>query len=357
MVPEPVIVVPPSRTEAANAAAPGELPPLHPAGDPVPGSTPVAGGVGGSLAKPGGDLDHHDTPRPGTHGGKTATAGPEELAREGWEPIRHSGGQSVHEVQREVPGVDDDAGLGTSTGSTDPSAHADKEQSFDVESPASGRNGEAAKMSTAPAGTRPERAEGKLDTVLHKVEGRENFWDISRMYYDSGRYYRALWKANSDKVPDIAKLYQGTVIRIPPPEDLDPAYIDPPGKRPNRGNGGSEILAQHETVADESALARSDSTTTNRRNGDVSGEGCARSPFQTVGRRFEPSGLRCRHRTGQRPQHFTRQQHGRPRMRSPRSTPATRWPGRSTRSGSTTRSGRSPVTLWVMHGGLTRSRT
>ena len=79
------------------------------------------------------------------------------------------------------------------------------------------------------AGTRPARGEGKLETVLHRVEGPENFWDISRMYYSFGPYYKALWKANEDKVPEITKLHQGTVIRIPPPEDLDPAYIDPPG--------------------------------------------------------------------------------------------------------------------------------
>ena len=210
MAPVPVIIEPPSRAEAANAAAPGELPPLHPAGDPVPSATVVANG-GGGLAKPGDDQDHHDQPQPGTHGGQTATPGPEELAREGWEPIRHSGGQSVHDVQREVPGVDDDPVAGTSTGSTDPNAHADKEQSFDVESPASGRNGngEAAKTSTAQAGTPPERREGKLDTVLHKVEGRENFWDISRMYYDSGRYYRACGRPTRTRSPILPSSIRG----------------------------------------------------------------------------------------------------------------------------------------------------
>ena len=37
--------------------------------------------------------------------------------------------------------------------------------------------------------------------MLHKVEKNENFWTISRLYYNSGRYYKALWKANDDKVP------------------------------------------------------------------------------------------------------------------------------------------------------------
>ena len=88
--------------------------------------------------------------------------------------------------------------------------------------------------------------------MLHKVEGKENFWDISRMYYNSGRYYKALWKANEDKVPQIDKLYRGTVLRIPPPEDLDPAYIDSPstkGKRPAAG-----AMARQDTDPSDPAL-------------------------------------------------------------------------------------------------------
>jgi hypothetical protein len=62
--------------------------------------------------------------------------------------------------------------------------HADKEQSFDVESPPRGKSGEGADSERSTrAGTRPARGEGKLETVLHRVEGPENFWDISRMYY------------------------------------------------------------------------------------------------------------------------------------------------------------------------------
>ena len=131
-----------------------------------------------------------------------------------------------------------------------------REQSFDAESPATGDIKEMVSGTDATrTGTPGEHSQGKLDTVLHRVEGRENFWDISRMYYDSGRYYRALWKANSDKVPDIAKLYQGTIIRIPPPEDLDPVYIDPPGKRTGSNRTDGEILAGHEIQADDHAPA------------------------------------------------------------------------------------------------------
>ena len=61
----------------------------------------------------------------------------------------------------------------------------------------------------------------------HLVEHGENFWTISRLYYNSGRYHRALWKANSDKYPDINVLHVGDTIMIPPVEDLDQAYILP----------------------------------------------------------------------------------------------------------------------------------
>jgi nucleoid-associated protein YgaU len=60
------------------------------------------------------------------------------------------------------------------------------------------------------------------------VEPRENFWTISRLHYGSGRYYRALWRANAAKFPAIDRLHVGDVILIPPVEDLDPEYVDPP---------------------------------------------------------------------------------------------------------------------------------
>src|SRR5271157_4218102 len=276
VAPGPIVVEPRSRTEAPSAAAPGELATLHPAGDPGPGSYPVAGvgGRGGDSVKPGGDVESHDRPRSASPAEQAATDNSEELARQGWVPIRHSGGEAVRDVQREVPGLEDNAALGTAAGTTDPNAHADKEQSFDIESPPAGRSGEGANSDAARAGTRLlARGEGRLETVLHRVEGRENFWDISRMYYNSGRYYRALWKANEDKVPEITKLHQGTVVRIPPPEDLDPAYIEPPGKRPGQSRRDGEILARHEGEADDSASTRSDPATTNRRTGNVSGDG------------------------------------------------------------------------------------
>jgi nucleoid-associated protein YgaU len=110
----------------------------------------------------------------------------------------------------------------------------------------------------ATAGGSSTRAEEKMDTVLHKVERGENFWSISRLYYPSWRYYRALWKYNSDEVKAIDKLYVGTIIKVPPPEDLDPAYIDPPGTRAPRP-GGANLAQQSEGAVKSS---RDDSTST-----------------------------------------------------------------------------------------------
>jgi nucleoid-associated protein YgaU len=272
VAPVPLPVPPPARTEAAAAAALSELPTLHPTGDPGRRSEPALGGGGGSV-KPGGNPEAQDRPRSSSPAEEGAPDHHKELASQGWVPIKHSGGETVRDVQREVPGLEDDAAAGTAAGTTDPNAHADKEQSFDVESPPVRKSGEGADAATARSDARSASTEGKLDTVLHRVESRENFWTISRSYYNSGRYFRALWKANSDKVPDITKLYQGTVIRIPPPEELDPAYIDPPGTRPSSSRPDGEILARHDGEADDSASGRSDPATSSRRADTPAGGG------------------------------------------------------------------------------------
>jgi nucleoid-associated protein YgaU len=254
-------------------AAPSELATLSPTGNSGPGPDPVAGDGGGRPVKLDGQLESKDRPRSAGPVELAATARSGELDSQGWVPIRHSAGEAVRDVQSDVPGLEDDAAPGTATGTSDPNAHADKEQSFEVESPRGARSAEAARSAIAHADMRRARGESKLETVLHRVEGRENFWDISRMYYSSGRYYKALWKANEDKVPEIAKLHQGTVIRIPPPEELDPAYIDPPGKRQGQSRTDGEILARHDSAADDSTSMRSAPAATNRRTGNASEDG------------------------------------------------------------------------------------
>jgi nucleoid-associated protein YgaU len=64
-----------------------------------------------------------------------------------------------------------------------------------------------------------------VESVPHVVQSGENFWTISRLYYGSGRFYKALWKANSGLVPAPEKLRVGMTIRIPPPEALDRTLV------------------------------------------------------------------------------------------------------------------------------------
>jgi nucleoid-associated protein YgaU len=74
-----------------------------------------------------------------------------------------------------------------------------------------------------------------VEAIPHVVARGENFFSIAQQYYGSGRFYPALWKANSDQVPAPEKLVVGQTIRIPPPEALDRALILPP--RTARGPG------------------------------------------------------------------------------------------------------------------------
>jgi nucleoid-associated protein YgaU len=85
----------------------------------------------------------------------------------------------------------------------------------------------------------PARNSGspRVQSNLHVVERGENFWTISQQYYYSGRYYRALWKANETKCPNIKGLRVNDVIVIPAVEDLDPEYVDPPGAQARLARG------------------------------------------------------------------------------------------------------------------------
>jgi NodT family efflux transporter outer membrane factor (OMF) lipoprotein len=73
----------------------------------------------------------------------------------------------------------------------------------------------------------PDRG-GMLGPVpyTHTVRNGENFWTISRLYYKSGRYYKALWAANKDTVPAPDRLTVGQKIIIPRLNQLDTALIE-----------------------------------------------------------------------------------------------------------------------------------
>lgn len=60
----------------------------------------------------------------------------------------------------------------------------------------------------------------------HMVRAGENFWTISRLYYKTGRYHKALWAANQKTVPAPDRLTVGDKIIIPRLDQLDPSLIE-----------------------------------------------------------------------------------------------------------------------------------
>jgi Bacterial type II and III secretion system protein/LysM domain len=68
----------------------------------------------------------------------------------------------------------------------------------------------------------------------HVVKRGENFWTISRSYYGSGRYYKALWSANRGQVEAPDRLVVEMEIVVPPVERLDSSLIVPLAAPPTR---------------------------------------------------------------------------------------------------------------------------
>lgn len=127
-----------------------------------------------------------------------------------------------------------------------------------------GASAPAAGPGAAVRNARPAR--GAVEPSLHIVERGENFWTISRLYYGSGRYYRALWRANSRKYPNIDEIHINDVIQIPAVEDLDPAYIERPNRRPiaGREEGPARDLADGSDAAATAGAGRPESFPTTR---------------------------------------------------------------------------------------------
>jgi nucleoid-associated protein YgaU len=96
-----------------------------------------------------------------------------------------------------------------------------------------------------------------VESVPHVVARGENFFSIAQQYYNSGRFYKALWKANSDQVPAPEKLVVGQTIRIPPPEALDRSLILPPrtAQAPGSEEAGTTRPARTGTRSSAVALA------------------------------------------------------------------------------------------------------
>ena len=98
-------------------------------------------------------------------------------------------------------------------------------------------------------GSRASRAEERFDEsvrdqvepVPHVVRRGETFWTISRLYYGTPRYYKALWSANKDRAPSLEQpLIVGMTVRVPPPESLEAALIEPASSG-SRGVGPGRV--------------------------------------------------------------------------------------------------------------------
>jgi nucleoid-associated protein YgaU len=157
-----------------------------------------------------------------------------------WIPIPNTGKIPVDgsEEPEAAPGAIGDESGQNRRPARDPRAHAAKDMNFEtaasqpeLPTPEAAETSRALAASTAGARTALAARSGgsaeRVESTPHIVERDENFWTISRQYYSSGRYYRALWKSNEAKYPDINVLHVGDVITIPAIEDLDPALILP----------------------------------------------------------------------------------------------------------------------------------
>ncbi|MHC5543293.1 LysM peptidoglycan-binding domain-containing protein, partial [Singulisphaera rosea] len=135
-------------------------------------------------------------------------------------------------------------------------------------------------------------SEPQVESEPHVVVSGENFWTISKDYYGSGRYYKALWKANNQLVSAPEKLAVGMTVRIPPPESLDRGLIEPARSpratastsvhrtaRPVSKNGRTQASVRNvELTLPIADTADEGSSGNSLRNGDPSDDSADRSP-------------------------------------------------------------------------------
>lgn len=96
-----------------------------------------------------------------------------------------------------------------------------------------------------------------ISPIKHTVQSGENFWTISRDYYGSGRYYKALWSANQQIVSKIDQLHVGDSIKIPAMETLDKSLIETPTLSKNRresSTGAGQETPQNSRSLDNKAV-------------------------------------------------------------------------------------------------------
>ena len=165
----------------------------------------------------------------------------------GWISIPNSGSLPVDPTEKasEPPDAGGlERGAGPARAAADSRFHARRSLDFEPEPSQSSQRQGGATNSTArrsrsaatdAAEQQPRAASHteRVEATEHVVERRENYWIISGQYWGSGRYYAALWKANSANHPYIDVLHEGDVIVVPAIEDLNPDYILAPGRTPS----------------------------------------------------------------------------------------------------------------------------
>ncbi|MDA1016348.1 MAG: LysM peptidoglycan-binding domain-containing protein [Planctomycetota bacterium] len=67
-------------------------------------------------------------------------------------------------------------------------------------------------------------ADPRARARVHVVDVGENFWTISRKYYQTGRYNQALGAYNSTRIPDARKMRPAMKVLIPPVATLHAKY-------------------------------------------------------------------------------------------------------------------------------------
>ena len=190
----------------------------EPARPSLPEPAPV---VVEEKARPAAATANPDPPAPEPAASPRTVEKPSNPIPAGWKELPNLGRvplESGDELETAADPAEQAAGVTVSA--RDPRAHVARDVSFELE----------AQPTRAAAGDRPQARQSaaaeKIEATLHVVERKENFWTISRLYYGSGRYYKALWKANAEKCPKIDGLRVGDVIVIPAPEDLDSSLFD-----------------------------------------------------------------------------------------------------------------------------------
>lgn len=114
------------------------------------------------------------------------------------------------------------------------------------------------KASASPRGTailhgsnsRTEIAGSEKNPVadVYTIQPNDNFWNISRRQYGTGRYFQALARYNADRVPDPAQMKPGQQIVTPSREVLEQQFSNLIERTANRA--ASETLSTAAAISD-----------------------------------------------------------------------------------------------------------